>query len=80
MMRLATRDDGDRDPATVVDAGILPDFPTDGQGAGTSVIFETLPAEVWPVVSPSVASDPLSRGIKKAYDPYSILNPGILGD
>jgi len=43
------------------------------------VIFEKLPADVWPVVSPSVASDPLSRGIKRAYDPHNILNPGILG-
>jgi FAD/FMN-containing dehydrogenase len=27
-----------------------------------------------------VVADPLSRGIKKAYDPSNILNPGILGD
>jgi FAD/FMN-containing dehydrogenase len=44
------------------------------------VIFEKLPAEVWPVVSPSVVSDPLSRGIKRKYDPHNVLNPGILGD
>jgi hypothetical protein len=78
-MRLVTQDDGDREPASIVDPGISLDFPSDGEGAGTSVIFEKLPAEVWPVVSPSVASDPLSRGIKKAYDPHNILNPGILG-
>jgi len=24
--------------------------------------------------------DPLSRGIRKAYDPFNVLNPGILGD
>lgn len=52
-----------------------------GSGEGSSeVIFEKLPAEVWPRVSPSVVADPLSRGIKKAYDPFNILNPGILGD
>ena len=79
-MRLITRDDRDRDPASVVDAGISLDLPGDGEGAGTSVIFEKLPSEVWPIVSPSAASDPLSRGIKKAYDPHNILNPGILGD
>jgi FAD/FMN-containing dehydrogenase len=79
IMRLVTQDDGDREPASIVDPGISLDFPSDGEGAGTSVIFEKLPAEVWPVVSPSVASDPLSRGIKKAYDPHNILNPGILG-
>jgi FAD/FMN-containing dehydrogenase len=30
--------------------------------------------------SPTVVADPLSQGIKKAYDPHNILNPGILGD
>jgi glycolate oxidase FAD binding subunit len=51
------------------------------EGGGSSeVIFEKLPAEVWPHVSPTVVSDRLSQGIKKAYDPHNILNPGILGD
>jgi glycolate oxidase FAD binding subunit len=45
----------------------------------SEVIFEKLPADVWPQVSPSVVSDPLSQGIRNAYDPLSILNPGILG-
>jgi glycolate oxidase FAD binding subunit len=80
VMRLATRGDGDRDTTTVADAGMSLDFPGDGQGATTTVIFEKLPAEVWSVVSPSIVSDPLSRGIKKAYDPHNVLNPGILGD
>jgi glycolate oxidase FAD binding subunit len=80
MMRLATRDGGDRESVSGIDAGMSLDFPSDGQGAGTSVIFEKLPPEVWSVVSPSVVSDPLSRGIRKAYDPHNILNPGILGD
>jgi FAD/FMN-containing dehydrogenase len=31
-------------------------------------------------VSPSVVADPLSQGLKNAYDPQRILNPGILGD
>jgi FAD/FMN-containing dehydrogenase len=44
------------------------------------VVYETLPADVWSEVSPSVVADPLSRGIRKAYDPHDILNPGILGD
>lgn len=46
----------------------------------THVVYEKLDPYVWPLVSPSVTSDPLSQGIKKAYDPYNILNPGILGD
>ena len=55
-------------------------FVADG-GASSTVIFEKLPsAEVWAQASPSVVADPLSRGIKKAYDPHNILNPGILGD
>lgn len=44
-----------------------------------SVIFERLPRALWPRFSPSVTSDRLSRGIKRAFDPYDILNPGILG-
>jgi glycolate oxidase FAD binding subunit len=79
VMRLVTRGDGDQSAANDVDA-VPVNFRTDGQSAETSVIFEKLPAEVWPVVPPSVASDPLSRGIKRAYDPHNILNPGILGD
>jgi FAD/FMN-containing dehydrogenase len=42
------------------------------------LVFEKLPAEVWPTV-PSAVSDALSQGIKKSYDPKNILNPGILG-
>lgn len=80
VMRLVTRGDGDQNPANTVDADVSVNFPTDGQNAGTTVIFEKLPADVWPVVSPGVVSDPLSRGIRKAYDPHNILNPGILGD
>jgi glycolate oxidase FAD binding subunit len=80
VMRLVTRDDGDHNAAFAADAGTSLEFPGDGQGAATSVIFEKLPSEVWPVVSPSATADPLSRGIKKAYDPHNVLNPGILGD
>jgi len=46
----------------------------------SELVFEKLPADLWPTVSPSVVADPLSQGIKKAYDPHNILNPGILGD
>ena len=48
--------------------------------SSTQVIYERLEPELWPQVSPSVVTDPLSQGIKKAYDPHNILNPGILGD
>jgi FAD/FMN-containing dehydrogenase len=52
-------------------------FNTNGS---SEIIFEKLPADVWATVSPSVVSDPLSQGIKQAYDPFDLLNPGILGD
>lgn len=52
-----------------------------GDGAPSSeVIFEKLPLDIWSIASPTVVSDALSKGIKNAYDPLDILNPGILGD
>jgi glycolate oxidase FAD binding subunit len=59
--------------------GAAGDFHATSNGC-SEVIFEKLPADVWPVVSPSVVSDPLSQGVKRAYDSHNILNPGILGD
>jgi glycolate oxidase FAD binding subunit len=46
----------------------------------TQIVCEKLDPDVWSLVSQSVVADSLSQGIKKAYDPYNILNPGILGD
>ena len=46
----------------------------------SELVFEKLPAELWGSVSKSVVADALSQGIKRAYDPHNILNPGILGD
>jgi FAD/FMN-containing dehydrogenase len=47
--------------------------------SGTRIV-ETLPAELWPLVAPSAASDRLARGIKRAFDPDRVMNPGILGE
>jgi glycolate oxidase FAD binding subunit len=56
------------------------DYVADSSGS-SEVIFEKLPsAEIWAHASPTVVADPLSQGIKRAYDPHGILNPGILGD
>jgi hypothetical protein len=49
-------------------------------GDSTEVVYEKLDPQVWSLFSPSAVTDPLSQGIKRAYDPHNILNPGILGD
>lgn len=35
--------------------------------------------ELWSRVAPSSVNDPISRRVKEAFDPASVLNPGILG-
>jgi glycolate dehydrogenase FAD-binding subunit len=42
-------------------------------------IVERAPAPAWPLVS-SAATHRLARGIRLAFDPDRLLNPGILGD
>jgi FAD/FMN-containing dehydrogenase len=42
-------------------------------------IGERLPAHAWSVI-PAPAMDRLSRGIRAAFDPTHLLNPGILGE
>ncbi|MBA3342981.1 MAG: FAD-binding oxidoreductase [Gemmatimonadaceae bacterium] len=44
-----------------------------------TVIPERLPAAAWTSLAPTFVSDRLSLGIKRAFDPSGILNPGILG-
>jgi glycolate oxidase FAD binding subunit len=61
--------------ADLVSADLALEAPVEG-----SFVFERLPADTWKTVSPSVVADPLSQGIKRAYDPFNVLNPGILGD
>jgi glycolate oxidase FAD binding subunit len=77
ILRIAVDADGE------VDQRELPgDWRVPGENGGTAseVIFEKLPPDVWPQVSPGVVADGLSRGIKTAYDPHNVLNPGILGN
>jgi glycolate oxidase FAD binding subunit len=45
---------------------------------GGTRVGETLPAHVWSAM-PAATSDRLSRGIRRAFDPEGILNPGIFG-
>jgi len=44
-----------------------------------TIVFETLPEDLWAKLSPTAISDRVSQGIKRAFDPLDILNPGILG-
>ena len=70
----------ERDDAMTGAIGGSGDYVADGTGS-SGVIFEKLPsAEIWAHASPTVVAGPLSQGIKRAYDPHNILNPGILGD
>lgn len=49
------------------------------QHLGASVV-ERLPSALWPALVPSAAADPLSVGLRNAFDPDRLLNPGILGE
>lgn len=44
-----------------------------------SRIFERLPRSLWSGI-PSSVVDPISRGVRRAFDPHHLLNPGILGE
>ncbi|MFL5607042.1 MAG: FAD-binding oxidoreductase [Gemmatimonadaceae bacterium] len=43
-------------------------------------IAERLPASLWRSLMPAAASDPLSVGVRNAFDPDHLLNPGIFGE
>lgn len=45
----------------------------------STLILETAPASLWTMVSPTAIGDRVSRNLRRAFDPYAILNPGILG-
>ena len=49
------------------------------QNLGTAIV-ERLPATLWPALVAPAAVDPLSVGVRNAFDPDRILNPGILGE
>lgn len=79
VMRIVVTADGENGVVGTPPTEASADFHKDGVES-SEVIFEKLPPEIWRGVSPSVVSDALSQGIKRAYDPHNILNPGILGD
>jgi glycolate oxidase FAD binding subunit len=80
VMRLATLQPRDSSPVDSGESGVPIDLLRDQKNSDTALIFEKLPEDVWPVVSPSVVADPLSRSVRKVFDPHNILNPGILGN
>jgi glycolate oxidase FAD binding subunit len=43
------------------------------------LIPERLGPDAWALLAPSPVDDPISRGVKQAFDPANVLNPGILG-
>jgi glycolate oxidase FAD binding subunit len=58
-----------REPAAIEEAlGTVP--------AVVVRLGERLPADLWP---PDAVSERLSRGVRNAFDPQGVLNPGILG-
>jgi glycolate oxidase FAD binding subunit len=79
VLRLVVGAGGEAGDGGISAIGASEDLHQNGAEA-SEVIFERLPPDVWSEVSPSVVSDGLSRGIKRAFDPLNILNPGILGD
>jgi glycolate oxidase FAD binding subunit len=49
------------------------------QHLGTAIV-ERLPAPLWPALVAPAVVDPLSAGVRNAFDPDHVLNPGILGE
>ena len=45
-----------------------------------NMVAERLPVPLWASVVPAATTDDLSRGIRAAFDPDHILNPGIFGE
>jgi FAD/FMN-containing dehydrogenase len=50
-----------------------------------TVIFERLPAELWPRTRSGggigeSGTERLARGVKSRFDPHNVLNPGLLGE
>jgi glycolate dehydrogenase FAD-binding subunit len=82
-------------PGTLLDAtparGIVRCVVPNGQGTVATLrrswsasaiarIGERLPADMWAACSPPPTQDRISAGIKRTFDPYSVLNPGIFGE
>ena len=62
--------------------GDLPEPASDALAALTRDvrIYERLPRTRWSSLAPTAVADRLSVGIRAAFDPHRLLNPGILGE
>lgn len=43
-------------------------------------IYERLPVGLWPALAPTAIHGAVDRGVKAAFDPHHLLNPGIFGE
>jgi glycolate oxidase FAD binding subunit len=43
-------------------------------------IYERLPVTLWPTLAPTAMHGAIDRGVKAAFDPHHLLNPGIFGE
>ena len=43
-------------------------------------IYERLPTALWPALAAATMRGAIDRGVKAAFDPHHLLNPGILGE
>jgi FAD/FMN-containing dehydrogenase len=43
-----------------------------------TVVGERLPASLWPTVLQKKSTSALAHGVRRAFDPDGIMNPGIL--
>lgn len=63
-------------------AGVAASIGADSSG-GTcraTAIAERLPTELWAALARPAAADRISRGVRAAFDPDHLLNPGVLGE
>jgi glycolate oxidase FAD binding subunit len=47
---------------------------------GVHRVFERLPSALWSRLAPSPLEHPLARGVRAAFDPGGLFNPGIFGE
>jgi len=50
------------------------------QAAAHAFVAERMPASRWRALAPTAVNDALARGVRSAFDPHRLLNPGILGE